>query len=352
MEQLSLFEKEKRNDWKWHFKDYPPKNGLKVFSTFACGGGSTMGYKLAGCEVVGCLEIDPRMNKVYIENHHPKYNYLEDIRDFNKRKDLPKELFNLDILDGSPPCSTFSMAGNREKAWGREKKFREGQKLQTLDDLLFVFLDTVAKLQPKVAIMENVEGLTLGNAWAYVQGIYKKFKDTGYSVKHWLLKCEDMGIPQTRHRIFFIATRLNFDLSKINLEFNYLPIFYKDIKTNNEKQPTLYQKKLLDNIIDGDKNMGDINYRLNRSKTGFGDKIVWGNNILPTITANGKIFCAEDKKPISDIDIILGSTFPLDYNFCNEKVRYVCGMSVPPVMIKRIVTRIIESGIFGGLYAI
>ena len=57
--QLSLFEKEKSNDWKWWFKDYPEKNGLKVFSCFACGGGSTMGYKLCGCEVLGCNEIDP-----------------------------------------------------------------------------------------------------------------------------------------------------------------------------------------------------------------------------------------------------------------------------------------------------
>ena len=92
----------KSDDWKWTMaNDYPKeKNGLKVFSCFACGGGSTMGYKLSGCEVLGCCEIDPRMNKVYVENHHPKYNYLQDIRDFNKREDLPKELYNLDILDG------------------------------------------------------------------------------------------------------------------------------------------------------------------------------------------------------------------------------------------------------------
>lgn len=127
-----------------------------------------MGYKLAGCEVLGCNEIDPRMNKVYVANHKPKYNYLMDIRDFNKLDDLPEELFRLDILDGSPPCSTFSMAGQREEAWGVEKRFKEGQKLQTLDDLLFVFIDTVAKLKPKVAIMENVEGLLLGNAFEYV----------------------------------------------------------------------------------------------------------------------------------------------------------------------------------------
>ena len=237
MEQINLFTKEKSNDWKWTMQnDYPKqKNGLKVFSCFACGGGSTMGYKLAGCDVIGDLELDARMNKVYVKNHHPKYNFLMDIRDFNKRTDLPKELYNLDILDSSPPCSLFSMAGVREEGWGKEKKFREGQKMQTLDDLVFVTIETIAKLKPKVAIMENVEGLILGNAWKYVQEIYKRFHEIGYRVKHWLLKGETMGVPQKRHRVFFVATRLPFNLDCIDMYFNYEPITYGEFKSKEEK---------------------------------------------------------------------------------------------------------------------
>lgn len=99
----------KSNDWKWSFKDYPKPNGLKVFSCFACGGGSTMGYKLAGCEVLGCVEIDPKMIEVYKKNHNPKYAFLMDIRDFNDvpNEELPEELFDLDILDGSPRAPLF-----------------------------------------------------------------------------------------------------------------------------------------------------------------------------------------------------------------------------------------------------
>lgn len=96
------------------------------------------------------------MAKIYQINHHPTHFFTEDIREFNQRQDLPKELYDLDILDGSPPCSTFSMAGNREKTWGKEKTFKEGQKKQILDELVFVFCDTVQKLSPKVVIMENV----------------------------------------------------------------------------------------------------------------------------------------------------------------------------------------------------
>ena len=69
-----------------------------------------MGYKLAGFDVIGCNEIDPKMMKCYIENHNPQYTFLEDIRDLVRRNNLPEELYNLDILDGSPPCSTFSLS--------------------------------------------------------------------------------------------------------------------------------------------------------------------------------------------------------------------------------------------------
>lgn len=380
--QLGMFEdiKEKSTDWKWSFKDYPQKNGLKVFSCFACGGGSTMGYKLAGCDVIGDLEIDPRMNKVYVENHHPKYNYLMDIRDFNKigepqiqeyiehkdedgyvyykepipmkelPKDLPAELYDLDVLDGSPPCSTFSMAGSREDAWGKEKKFREGQKMQTLDDLLFVFIDTVAKLQPKVAIMENVEGLTLGNAWKYVQQIYKRFEQIGYKVKHWLLKGEEMGVPQTRHRVFFIATRLDFNLDKINMYFNYEPITYGEIKEgHNEPNKDALWYELLNHAVPQDKSLQDIRIRMGMSPAQFNCQICWEKDILPTIPAKLELYDPIEKTKLSAESLRNAQTFPQDYDFGSDlagNVCYLCGMSVPPVMIKRIMNRLIESGLF------
>ena len=183
------------------------KDKGKVFSCFACGGGSTMGYKLAGFDVIGCNEIDPRMNDVYVANHHPKYNYLEDIRTLKMRDDLPKELYQLDILDGSPPCSSFSMMGSREEGWGVEKRFKEGQAKQVLDTLFFDFIDLAQKLQPKVVVAENVKGLLLGEAKAYVRRIYESFDKAGYALCHTLLNASYMGVPQTRERVFFTAIR-------------------------------------------------------------------------------------------------------------------------------------------------
>lgn len=355
-EESNKFKPIKTKDWKWSFSDYPKeKNGLKVFSCFACGGGSTMGYKLAGCEVLGCCEIDKRMNDVYVKNHHPKYNFLMNIREFNKIPDeeIPEELKNLDILDGSPPCTTFSMAGEREESWGKKKKFREGQAEQTLDDLSFVFIETVAKLKPKCVIMENVEGLIRGAAWSYVQRIYEDFNSIGYKVKHWLLKGENMGVPQTRHRVFFIALRedMAFDLEHLDMSFNYEPITYGEIKSGKgaeiRKDTQVY--RMLCQATPDDYRISDVFVRLGMKEKCFGVKIAWDKNVLQTLTAKLDYNRGLEKERITEEDIIHAQTFPENYDFINRtwaNVAYICGMSVPPIMIKRIVLRLIESGVF------
>lgn len=48
-------------NYNWNLKDAIfTKDKGKVFSCFSCGGGSTMGYKLAGFDVIGCNEIAPK----------------------------------------------------------------------------------------------------------------------------------------------------------------------------------------------------------------------------------------------------------------------------------------------------
>lgn len=356
MEDGEKYKPIKSTDWKWKFSDYPKeKNGIKVFSCFACGGGSTMGYKLAGCDVIGCCEIDKQMNDIYVQNHHPKYNFLMDIRDFNKLRDdaIPGELFDLDVLDGSPPCTTFSTAGEREESWGKKKKFREGQAEQTLDDLSFIFVETVKKLKPKVVIMENVEGLLLGDAWKYVQGIYKGFTEAGYNVKHWLLKGENMGVPQKRHRVFFIAARndMTVNIRNIDLSFNYEPITFGQIKTLHGDAFDGIYYELLKKAISTDNSIADIRKRLGLKPSGFNEHIVRDFEVLPTIRATSPIaYRVPECTKTTKQDIISAQTFPQDFDFgdnaSKSRIGYVCGMSVPPVMIKRIVTRLIDQGVF------
>ena len=312
----------------WKIKNgYPQKNGLKVFSCFACGGGSTRGYKLVGYDVIGCNEIDPQMMEIYLRNHNPKYSYLCDIRDMIKEKNLPKELYDLDILDGSPPCSVFSMAGKREQGWDKEKVFKEGQKRQKLDDLFFYFIDLAKKLKPKVVISENVSGLLKGNAKGYVKEIIEKFEDAGYVTQVFLLNSATMGVPQKRERCFFISQRKDFYKNKISLFFNNKPILFKDISDENDKSQKLnetYTKYWLK------AKEGDAVGKYNSCKK------VKMMDVCNTITASENCFHPKYPRKLNKNEVIKASSFPADFDFCGLDPWYVMGMSVPPVMMANV----------------
>lgn len=193
-----------------------PPRGIKVMSTFACGGGSSLGYKRAGCDIIAANDIDPEMAWHYQKNINARSYLLAPIGQLIS-KPLPNELFQLDILDGSPPCSTFSMAGSREASWGKEKYFREGQHKQVLSDLFFDYLNLVKHLRPKVAIAENVKGMLFGNAKGYTKLIMTSFREMGYRPQLFLINAADCGVPQRRERVFFCALRNDLSGRPLNL---------------------------------------------------------------------------------------------------------------------------------------
>lgn len=154
-----------------------------------------------------------------------------------------------------------------------------------------------------------------------------------------------MGIPQTRHRVFFIATRLDFDLNKINMGFDYEPVIFGQVKTGSGNKVSDSVRYLLENSTEKDGCLADVNKRLFNKDSRFNEMIVWDSQIAPTIHTHG-FYRGNDKTKFSIEDYRNCTTFPQDYDFGKEIASYICGMSVPPIMMKRVVTRLIESGIF------
>jgi len=343
--------------YRWNLKETTfTKDKGKVFSCFACGGGSTMGYKLAGFDVLGCNEIDPKMAEAYKTNHNPKYCFVEPIQTFKLRDDLPEELYNLDILDGSPPCSSFSIAGVREEDWGKEKKFREGQAEQVLDTLFFDFIDLAAKLKPKIVVAENVKGLLLGEAKSYVLKILESFDKAGYMVNYWLLDSSDMGVPQKRERVFFLAIRKDiaepflesvdmFTIApKINLQFNEKKIVWGDVIDENDNIETLSKLdgELWEKRQVGDVDLSNISLRERNILSRFNAKFLYKEKVANTITGGEQCVLFDKKRNRNKQELCDCGTYPHDYNFLTNKPEYLIGMSVPPVMTAQIATRIYE----------
>ena len=326
--------------YRWNLNDLEKveKNNLKVFSCFSCGGGSTMGYKMSGFEVIGCNEIDPEMMEVYKQNHNPKYSFLESITTFKLREDLPRELYGLDILDGSPPCSSFSITGNREKDWGKQKKFKEGQKDQILDDLFFHFIDLAHKLRPKVIVAENVKGMIIGKAKGYVKQVISLLKTAGYDVQLFLLNGATMGLPQRRERIFFIARRNDLNWSDLKLSFNEKAIpakvaladiideFYNDCsKSINKKYWDKCKPGKKFNSVHPKGHLFNL-FRVSKDLP------------FPTLTAcSGRKFYRWDKMAtFSTKQLCRISSFPENFKNTEASLRYQLGMSVPPLMMHKI----------------
>lgn len=336
-------ESKHRFPYEWRIADGYPANGIEahnstVFGTFICGGGSSMGYKLAGYHHIGGVEIDPKIAAIYRENHNPEHLYVEDLRLFNNRTDLPPELFKLDLLDGSPPCSTFSMAGSREGAWGKKKQFAEGQALQTLDDLVFVYCDTILKLMPKCFLLENVKGLTAGNAKSYVKRVFDKLRLGGYECQLFVCNAATMGVPQKRERAFIIGHRKEYVLPKLVLKFDEKPIYFREVidKSDVKCDLTNREKELWDRKKECDTSLSDTNRREFGKSSRFTCKWLHSDSPCNTLTTSDNILYDFPRK-MNGVEIKRCGSFPQDYKFpSREKLLWMCGMSVPPVMTANI----------------
>ena len=185
-----------------------PLNNFSVISTFSGCGGSTLGYKMAGFKVLWANEFIPAAQETYNANHEATILDKRDIREITAKSILDAihmQPGELDLLDGSPPCASFSTAGKREAGWGKVNKYSDGA--QRTDDLFYELIRLVRGIQPKVFVAENVSGLVKGTAKGYFLEILAAMKASGYRVACRVLDAQWLGVPQKRQRTIFIGVR-------------------------------------------------------------------------------------------------------------------------------------------------
>lgn len=186
-----------------------PPNGFNVISTFSGCGGSSTGYRMAGFRILWASEFIDSARDSYRANAAP-YTIIDgrDIREVKPEEILSAtglKIGELDLFDGSPPCSAFSTSGNREAGWGVVKKYSD--KTQRVDDLFFEFTRILRGLRPKTFVAENVSGLIKGTAKGYFLEILRELKSCGYKVSCKVLDAQWLGVPQTRKRTIFVGVR-------------------------------------------------------------------------------------------------------------------------------------------------
>lgn len=185
-----------------------PWNGFNVISTFSGAGGSCLGFRMAGFKTLWASEFIESAREVYELNHPGVPVDGRDIRDVSVRDVLQAAGLKegeCDVMEGSPPCASFSTAGRREQTWGEIKSYSETE--QRVDDLFWEFARLVEGVKPRFFVAENVSGLVKGKAKGYFKLILRRLRRAGYVVCAKLLDAQWLGVPQMRQRIIFVGAR-------------------------------------------------------------------------------------------------------------------------------------------------
>ena len=176
------------------------ENGLNVIDLFCGAGGSSSGFKLAGFNLVGALDINKAAAKTHELNFPSCKTIIGDITSLS-----PKEFHRMignkrvDIVIGSPPCQTFSSLSQ-----GKIKSLGKDIKLDIRNYFYKNYLDYISFFKPKAFLMENVPGFMT----KYNGEIFRDFLRyvneflPEYNVKHDILDASNYSVPQSRKRLF------------------------------------------------------------------------------------------------------------------------------------------------------
>jgi DNA (cytosine-5)-methyltransferase 1 len=189
-----------------------------VIDLFAAPGGLSLGFEMAGFEVLAGVDVDPIGMETYRYNFPKAKAIVRDIRKLDSgelMKIAEVGAGQVDVVVGGPPCQGFSTIGRvkiaslvREGKWSHLKVSHP----RFIDDprnvLYKEFMRVVRDLKPLFVVMENVQGMMSYRNGEIVRQILEDFRALGYRAEARVLNAADYGVPQIRKRVIFIATRV------------------------------------------------------------------------------------------------------------------------------------------------
>jgi len=334
---------------------------IQAVDFFCSAGGVTCGFRQAGINVLGGIDIDPNCKQTYELNNKAKF-LCADVSNIQKFEletffSIRKNQDNL-IFVGCSPCQYYS---NMSTDKSKSKKTRL---------LLADFQEFVDYYRPGYIFIENVPGLDTKRGSPI--GKFKKFlKSNGYSFKDGIVNAKHFGVPQNRRRYILLATRLSKDIMFPKGDKKTI-LTVKDAIGDMTVFPLIdagYIDKSI--FIHTAADLEEINLkRIRATPHNGGDRRSWKNNPdlqvncyknhdghydvygrmhwskpSPTITtrfnslSNGRYGHPNQDRAVSLREGATLQTFPLDYIFHSDSqgtIAKMIGNAVPPLLAKKI----------------
>jgi DNA (cytosine-5)-methyltransferase 1 len=188
----------------------------RVLDLFSGCGGMSLGFKLAGCELIGGIEIDPLAIQSYALNFHSQgckellscMSLARDITTTHPGRLMQEWGYSdpldvVDILIGGPPCPAFARIG---RAKLREiSQHPEAFRLDPRSQLYVPYIEYIKHLRPLVILMENVPDILNYGGHNLGEEISEILEELGYICTYTLLNSANYGVPQLRERFFLVG---------------------------------------------------------------------------------------------------------------------------------------------------
>lgn len=242
------------------------KQKIKVVDLFCGIGGLTHGLQLEGFNVVAGIDNDVTCKFGYEANNNARF-VANDIANVSA-SEIAQMFGDADVkvLVGCAPCQPYS---------GLNRRGPTEEKMTPLKK----FGEYVTELKPDIVSMENVRGLAKENKYPVFKDFLRTLEENGYQYEYVIVDTSDYGIPQKRHRLVLLASRLG-------------PISLIAPTHKNKKVTVRDRISDLPPVEDGEVNfadplhravkMNDINKkRIKATPPDGGDASSWDRSLLP-----------------------------------------------------------------------
>lgn len=167
-----------------------------VIDLFSGVGGLSLGFRMAGYDVLLANEIDSSIAEAYSKNHPETKMINADITSLDIDSAFEGYVDKVDVVIGGPPCQGFSQKGQR-KSINDPRNF-----------LFRYFFEVVKYVRPRFFVIENVPNILTAENGYFKQEIADIFQNIGYDISSAVLNAADYGVPQNRHRAFIVGNRI------------------------------------------------------------------------------------------------------------------------------------------------
>jgi DNA (cytosine-5)-methyltransferase 1 len=185
-----------------------PAPKIRALDLFCGAGGSSLGARAAGVQIVGGVDLSNLAEKVYKDNF-PKAHFFRRRIEGLSASAVKREVGPVQLLLASPECTNHSCA--------KGAKRRSEASRQTA----FEVLRFAKAFKPRWIVVENVIQM---KSWAKYAKWLRRLEGLGYKTTEHVLNAANFGVPQARKRLFILADLLRKPPSEIGIQDGRVPV--------------------------------------------------------------------------------------------------------------------------------